>query len=140
MPPQNSEPTILVLDSELGFLLALSHELSRRHMAAFPACSVREAEALIAHYQLRLDVVVVNCARPGVCGFAEAVCKKHPETQVVGIVSERHQCRQCAPRLAVTMRDPEDRGPERIGHCADVIQMLVKGYRRRAHRAGEQPS
>ena len=136
MSQRHSPATILVLDSELGFMLALSQELSRRQIASFPSRTVAEARDLVAQFRLKLDVMVLHCGRPGACSFCEALVKDHPGMQVVGIVSERHQCRQCASRLAAKLLDPEDRGPERIAHCADVIQLLVKGHKRSAHRAG----
>src|SRR5581483_2825129 len=95
-----AQPTVLVLDGELGFMFALSQELSRRHIAAFPARTVREARAMIARFQLDPDVVVINCGSPGACAFAESVAKERRDLQIVALVSERYQCRKCADRLA----------------------------------------
>ncbi|MBZ5576784.1 MAG: hypothetical protein LAP40_09525 [Acidobacteriia bacterium] len=136
MSQPQSPPTVLVLDSELGFMLALSQELSKRQIACFPARTVQEAQSLLLQFRLKLDALVTHCGRPGACGFAEAVTQDRPGVPIVGIISERHRCRRCADRLAAQLRDPEDRGPERISHCADVIEMLVRGHKRRAHRAG----
>jgi len=136
MPSRNTQLTILLLDSDLGFMLALSHALSERHISAFPAASVEEGERLVSQFQLRLDGAVINCGWPGACEFSEAVKQQNPGAQIVGMATERHRCRQCASLLAATFQDPEDRDPERIGHCADTIQTLLKGSRRRAHRAG----
>jgi len=131
-----AQPTVLVLDGELGFMFALSQELSRRHIAAFPARTVREARAMIARFQLDPDVVVINCGSPGACAFAESVAKERRDLQIVALVSDRYQCRKCADRLAAEFRDPEDQAPDRIPHFADVIQDLVREQRRRARHAG----
>ena len=136
MPQQNSPPTILLLDSELGFMLALAHELNRRKVAAFPSFCVQEAQSLIMHFGLEPDVLVIECSRPGACAFAKAVAVERPGVQVVAITSERPGGRKCEAPVAAQLCDPQDRIPERIGHCADVIQALLKPRRRRAHRAG----
>ena len=128
-------PTVLVLDGELGFMFALSQELSKRHIAAFPARTVREAQSMIAHFRLEPGVLVINCGSPGVCAFAEGVVKERRDVQIVAMVSDRSQCKRCAPLLAAQLRDPEDQAPERIPHCADIIQDLVREQRRRSHHA-----
>ena len=136
MSPRKRQATILVLDSELGFLFALSHELAQREISAFPARSAAEARALIAQFDLKVDVVVMNCARPGACNFAEELTRQNTALKVIGIVAEGRGCEECADRISARFRDPEDRDPKRVGHCADVIEMLVRGRRSRAHRAG----
>lgn len=129
-------PTVLVLDGELGFMFALSYELSKRHIAAFPARTVREAQSMITHFRLAPGVLVINCGSPGVCAFAEGVAKERRDVQIVAMVSDRSQCKRCAPLLAAKLRDPEDQAPEQIPHCADIIQDLVREQRRRSHHAG----
>jgi hypothetical protein len=126
MPQRNSQPTILVLSSDLGFMLALSQELSGRQIAAIPSRSVREVQSLIAEFRLSFDLLLIHCSRPGACAFAEEMTKARPHVKIVGIVSERHRCRQCAERLTAHFRDPEDRDPARIAYCANVIEALVR--------------
>ena len=136
MPERTPQPTILVLDGDLGFMFALSQELTRRHIAAFPSRSDKEAQSTIATFRLRPDLLVINCSRPGACAFAETAAKEHADVQIVGIVSERYRCHQCSSRLSAILRDPEDRGEDRIGYCADVIQTLLREQRRHTKRAG----
>jgi|SRR5581483_4115113 len=128
-------PTVLVLDGELGFMFALSQELSKRHIAAFPARTVRDAQSMIAHFRLEPAVLVINCGSPGVCAFAESVAKERRDLQIVTYVRDRSKCKKCAPLRAAELRDPEDQAPERIPHCADIIEALVREQRRRAHHA-----
>jgi len=123
---RNSLPTILVLDSDLGFMLALSQELSRRQIAVIPSRSVREAQSLLAEFRMSLNLLLMHCSRPGACAFVEEMTKADPHVKIVGIVSKRHRCRKCAERLTAHFRDPEDRDPERIAYCANVIEALVR--------------
>ena len=120
----------MVLGSDLGFMLALSQALGGRQIAVIPSRSVREAQSLIAEFRLSLDLLVMHCRRPGACAFAEEMAKAHPHVKIVGIVTERHHCRQCAERLTAHFRDPEDRDPARIAYCANVIEALVREQRR----------
>jgi hypothetical protein len=116
----------MVLGSDLGFMLALAQELRERQIGVIPSRSVREAQSLFAEFRLSLDLLVMHCRRPGACAFAEQMMKAHPRVKIVGIVTERHRCRQCAERLTAHFRDPEDRDPARIAYCANVIEALVR--------------
>ena len=119
-------PSILVVDRELGFMFALSQALRKRRIAAIPACSVAEAETLIADLRPELAVLVINCSCPGVCAFAMELRQRLSQLQVVGITYPGRQCRQCAPVLAATLKHPEDRRPDRIEHCAELVSSLIK--------------
>ena len=116
----------MVLGSDVGFMLALSQELSERQIAVIPSRSVREAQLLLAEFRLSLDLLLMHCSRPGACAYAEEMAKARPHVKIVGIVSERHRCRKCAERLTAQFRDPEDRDPARIAYCANVIKALVR--------------
>ena len=118
-------------------MFAISQELSKRQIAAFPARTAQEAQFMIAQFSLTPDVVVIDCASPGACSFAEGVLRTHREVRIVGIVSDCYQCKRCGDRLAARFEDPEDGGPDRIPHYADIIQELVRKQRRRAHTVGK---
>jgi hypothetical protein len=111
MPKRNSHPTILVLDSDLGFMLALSQELSRRQIAVIPSRSVREAQSLLAEFRLSLNLLLMHRRRPGACAFVGEMTKTHPPVKIVGIVSERHRCRKCAERLTGSLSRSGRPGP-----------------------------
>ncbi|HUI82182.1 MAG TPA: hypothetical protein VLY24_29875 [Bryobacteraceae bacterium] len=118
--------SVLVVDRELGFMFALSQALRRRNIAAIPCCSVAEAEALMANLDTELGVLLINCSCPGVCAFARTLKRLRPELRVVGITSDARQCRQF-DGLDATIRDPEDRRPEGIERCAELLRMFLRG-------------
>lgn len=126
MATRRTTRRVLLLDNDLGFAIALSEELQRREIAGIPAASLPEAETLLGKFRLNPDLVIVNCALPKACAFAESVAAQRPGVKLLGITSERHQCRECAGQMAATFRDPEDRGPEKIAHCAGVIETLLE--------------
>ena len=78
MSPRKRPATILVLDSELGFLFAISHELAQREISAFPAPSVAEARGLIVQFSLQLDLLLMNCGCGGACSLAKELAEKIP--------------------------------------------------------------
>jgi two-component SAPR family response regulator len=116
--------SVLVIDRELGFMFALSQALRKRRIGAIPCCSVAEAEALLARLQPDLGVLVINCSCPGVCAFATKLRRLQSRLRVVGITSTGRQCRQCGQCLDATIRDPEDRWPEGIERCAEMVDSL----------------
>ena len=133
----NDPPTALILNGDLGFVLALCHELSNRHVAIFPFGTASEARSIMGRYRLSPDVLVIDCSYPGACSFAEGIAKGRPEVKIVGIVSKRYHCKKCANWLAVTLRDPDDTAPERIPHCVEVVWGLLKNRIRFIRNPGE---
>ena len=113
-----------MLDGDVGFMFALSQELTARGISAYPARTVREARSMLQRFQLAPDVLVIDCTVPGVCSFAEGAAKQFRSLGVLGVVSAGHQCEECAGLLAKTLFKPDDTAPERIPGCADVIQQL----------------
>jgi hypothetical protein len=119
--------SVLVLDRELGFMFALSQALRKRNIAAIPCCSVAEAEALMANLDTELSVLLINCSCPGVCAFARQLRRGRSKLRVVGITSDSRQCRQCGEGLDATIRDPDDRRPDGIERCAELVHAFVRG-------------
>ena len=131
-----SSPTVLVLNGELGFMFALSLELTRRQISVVPARTAREARSSIAKFGLEPDLLLINCSSPGACALADEISKGRREIRVIAIVSDRYHCNKCADRLAARFRDPDDKSPERIPHCAAVIERLLKEQQDQSRRAG----
>ena len=129
-----ASPTVLVLGGELGFMFALSVELSRRQISLYPTRTAREARTTLARHKFDPDVLIINCGSPGACTLAEEVAKRRPDVRIVAIVSDTYQCKKCGDRVAARFR--EDEGPARIRHCADVIEGLVQEQLRQSRQAG----
>jgi hypothetical protein len=115
----------LLLDGDLGFVLALAQELRGRRISAFPACTVRQAESLLRDLHLDLDALVINCRIRGACTFIERISKEQWKVKIIGIISRRHRCRKCSSWMAAQFRDPEDKTPERIQLLGEVIQRTL---------------
>jgi len=131
-----ASPAVLIFDDELGFMFALSEELGRRGIAAYPARTFTETESLVRRLRLAPDLLVINCGRRGACAFADAVGKQRRDLKIVALVSTSSTCQRCADRVAAHLREPEDKLPQRIPHCADVIQDLLRERPGRTQGAG----
>ena len=118
-------PTVLILHGGLGFVLALSLELSKRQIAAFPALTVQEARKMIVRCSLNPDLLVVDCKCPGTCGLAKEIIEERPHVRMIGIVSDGYRCKQCANWIAAELQGPEDEMPDRIPYCAAAVQRLL---------------
>lgn len=122
-----ASPIVLILDKDLGFILALSQELTSRKISAFPARAPGEARSILRQLRLRPDVLVINCGVANACSFANEVARMRPELRVIGIVSDANGCNDCADAPKAQLHDREDREPSRIPYCVDIIEAFVQG-------------
>jgi hypothetical protein len=120
--------SILMLGGDLGFLFALSMELQKRSIAAIPARTVDEAQFMLENMEPALSALVVNCECPGACAFAREMLRQDAALRVIGIRPEGRPCQACANLWSATLRQGDIR-PERIGHCAEVVEALVSSAR-----------
>jgi len=104
---------------------ALAEHLQASGIITIPSSSVGEARLVLAEIQPHLSLVIVNCQCHGACSFAEQLRKKDRLLRVIGIISRGFGCRECHRGLSATLQDPEDRGPERLAQCAELIRILV---------------
>jgi hypothetical protein len=119
-------PVVLMLDGDVGFMFALSQELTARDISAYPASTVREARSMLRRFKLAPDVLIIDCSVPGACSFAEGMAEQLRSLGILGIVSDGYQCEQCAALLARTLSKPDDTSPDRVLFCADMIQQLLR--------------
>jgi hypothetical protein len=116
--------SILMLDGDLGFLFALSVELEKRNIAAFPARTVGEAQSILEDMEPALSALVVNCECRGACAFAREMLRRDATLRVIGIRPEGRSCTACTDLWSATLRQTDVR-PERIGYCAEVVEAQV---------------
>jgi hypothetical protein len=74
-------------------------------------------------------MLLINCRYPGVCTFARELRSQRSKLRVVGITSDGRQCCQCGEGLDETLRDPDDRRPDGIERCAEIVQDFVLGVK-----------
>jgi DNA-binding response OmpR family regulator len=104
---------------------ALAESLQARGITTIPATSVEEAEAILATFQPDLALLIVNCAFERACMFARQLRRQYQFLKVIGITSRGSRCRKCARLLIATLSDPEDRAPDRLQQCVELICILT---------------
>ncbi len=80
--------TILILDNNLGFAFWLGQALSTANCEALPAMNVREANALIGHFKLDIDLVILNPSVPGAADFTRNLRQQQGHLRVATLDSE----------------------------------------------------
>lgn len=117
--------SILILDRDLGFMWALADKLKTRGIATIPSTSVEEAENILATLRPDISLLIVNCACKRVCSFVQRTLREHPFLKPIGIISRGHSCRSCQRLLLATLSDPDDRSPDGLRRCVELICILT---------------
>lgn len=76
--------TVLLVDSDLGFIFWLGQALDREGYAALPAKSIPDAISLLAELRISIDVLVVN---PLLAGAAEWIALFRDSQEHVKVVA-----------------------------------------------------
>jgi DNA-binding response OmpR family regulator len=78
--------TVLVVDSDLGFLAFLSKSLSQAECVAIPATTSETAISLLEELDNpKIDLLVVNLVLPNTADLATALKRKNQSLKVVAI-------------------------------------------------------
>jgi ActR/RegA family two-component response regulator len=124
-------PTVLVLDGNLGFLLALAEALEKRQINAIPARTAGEAQSLLKRLQLAPDVLVLNRSDARGRDAAEKIAKQHRDAPVLRVVSEGCGMGEGAELPTAVFRKQDEVGPEQIPYLADRIEAMTRQRRMR---------
>src|SRR5690242_6952183 len=102
-------PAVLIVDSDLGFIVWLSYELHKRNIQALPARTIEEARTMLAHFRSEPDLLIMNCSIPDTCRFARELAEERPNAAIIGIISDGNGCKGCADVLTAQFHDPSDK-------------------------------
>lgn len=114
--------SVLMVDSDIALLLVLAHELDQRGISVFPAETPRQARVLIAKMKATIDILILNCKVPGVCGLAGEMVDRDALLEVIGIVAGAGQCSSCRALLTYCFHDPEIRDVRWMHRMVSLIQ------------------
>src|SRR5215472_14245187 len=82
-PQMPTMKTVLVVDSDVGFVFWLGQGLDQNRYAVLPAANVPNARTLLDELRITADLVVVNPALPDAANFVEALRGRNPCLKVV---------------------------------------------------------
>ena len=77
--------TILIVDSDLGFIFWLGQVLDSAGYEALPATSVQDAIALLDLLHLSISLLMLNASLPDAGYLIEALRKSQTHVRVIGI-------------------------------------------------------
>jgi DNA-binding response OmpR family regulator len=75
--------TVLVVDSDVGFVFWLGQGLDQNRYAVLPAANVRNARTLLDELGVTVDLVIVNPALPDAADFVGTLRGRNPRLKVV---------------------------------------------------------
>ena len=79
--------TILLIDSDLGFVFWLGQILDRAGYDALPAKSVPDALALLAELPIHLDLLILDPYLPGAGSFVTTLRAAQPQLRVLNVTA-----------------------------------------------------
>jgi hypothetical protein len=80
--------TILIVDSDLGFICWLGCTLNAVGYVALPAQDWRNASALLRRLNVGVGLLVVNYSLPGASEFTEVLRRSNEHLRVIALVGE----------------------------------------------------
>jgi hypothetical protein len=117
---------VLLLDTNLGFLFALAYELQKLGIAALPALSVKEANAVLAGFGPGMDLLIVKSSIRGALGFAAGLLTQNPALPVIAIVQTDQALPRRGVRFLAYLRDPDDVQPHLAPKWARLVWLLLR--------------
>ena len=111
-----------MIDCDIALLLVLAHELDQRGISLIPSESPRQARLLIGKMQAMIDILIINCRVPGVCGLAAEMVGQNPLLEVIAIIAGASQCGSCRALMTYCFHDPEFRDIRWMHRMVSLIQ------------------
>ena len=84
-----SGPTVLIVDSDFGFSFWLAEIFSELGCHPLPALDCQKAVSLATGLDLKVDVMVVNPAMPGISKMMQSLRRLYPSVKVVAVVGAK---------------------------------------------------
>ncbi len=116
-------PTVLLVDTDLGFTFWLGRALDNAGFEALPAKSIWDGMALIDEYQLSVDVLVLNPELPG----ADRLVTFLRHSRDVKVIATNSNVASGFPEVDAVLPRPRDFDDERKAEWLRLIQTLLWG-------------
>jgi CheY-like chemotaxis protein len=117
--------TILLVDSDLGFIFWLGRALDNVGFEALPAKSTWDAMALVEDYHLAVDVLIIDPSLPGASRLITLLRQSHRPVQVIAATADPEGLRLGFPQVDVIRRRPHDLDDDSRGDWVRLIQSML---------------
>jgi DNA-binding NtrC family response regulator len=117
---------ILIVDRDLGFVFSLGQMLDRAGYAGWPARSVEDASALMAEFNLEIDLLIVNPALKGAAAFIQGTANSQGRLKVIVIESGPGESTAAAfPKPDATLAKPPVWDPASQAEWLNAVEQLI---------------
>lgn len=83
--------TVLIIDSDLGFVFWLGHGLDQAGYAAFPAQTAHDAKRLLDAMNVPINLLIINTGLRGAVDFVTALRRLNQDLKVVATTDYEDQ-------------------------------------------------
>jgi hypothetical protein len=117
--------TILLVDSDLGFIFWLGRALDGVGFEALPAKSTWDAMTLIDDYHLAVDVLIIDPSLPGASRLITYLRHSRKPVHVIAATADPEGLRHGFPEVDAVRRHPHDFDDESRGDWVRLIQSML---------------
>lgn len=82
-------PTVLIVDKDFGFAFWLAEIFTELGCHPVPGLDCQKAVSLATELTLKVNVVVVNPAMPGISKMMQSLSRLYPSVKVVAVVDDK---------------------------------------------------
>jgi ActR/RegA family two-component response regulator len=114
--------TVLIIESDLGFVFWLGRALQDASYEALPAKGVQEATALVSELNAEIDLLIVNPSLAGAVEFVHALRHSRRDLKILAVPGEKDQQAHPIPSVdAVVWKPPE------LDQAASALWLSIVG-------------
>ena len=99
-------PTVLIVESDLGFVFWLGQVLLGAGYEALPAKGVADASALVRELKAQVDVLIVNPSLAGASNLVKTLRRSRGDLKVMAVLSDTDQQPPPIPHADAEIRKP----------------------------------
>ena len=116
--------TILLVDSDLGFIFWLGQALDAEGFRAVPALNIPAARELLERHKLSVDILVIDPSLPDAFLFISELRQSRPPLHIVATTSENWGPFPKFPKFDAIVPKPQRLSVTAVSQWLHVIQSL----------------
>ena len=120
--------TILLVDSDLGFIFWLGQALDAAGYTAVPAVNVASAAELIQEHRLSVETLVIDPFLPDAFQLISALRQSHPDLHVVAAIPDDWRTFPSLPEIDAILRKPQRLTGAALIQWLQVIQEFFSDH------------
>jgi CheY-like chemotaxis protein len=119
--------TILLVDTDLGFIFWLGQLLDVAGYEALPARSVPDALILLAELKVSIALMIFNLSLPGVANLINTIRRSQPHVRLIGLAEDERAYAHPFPSLDACYRKPLEIGENARTEWLQIVHSVLAG-------------